>query len=187
MMKSILKSFKREVRSAKEYIALINLKPDSYQRANIDIVKFLTVEEKTPGVYITLNKPHEVIEKGFKKEGVDTRLIIYIDSVSKVNGDSAKKIGNCLYIGNPERLSDMSVAADQAVNALPGGDKFIILDSLNTLLLYNHERTVMRFAHYLATKMREWKIKGIVIILKHSQGNAIADEIVQFCDFKIDA
>ena len=185
-MKSILASFKKEVHSSKEYVALINVKSDSYQQMSIDIVKFLTVEEKTPGVYITLNKPHEIIERGLKKEGVDTRLIIYIDSVSKMNGEGAKKIGNCLYIGNPDRLSDMSVAADQAVSALPGEDKFLILDSLNTMLLYNHEGTVMRFAHYLSTKMREWKIKGIIIILKQSQNKAIADEIVQFCDFKID-
>ena len=121
----------------------------------------------------------------FERKKIDTKLIIFIDAVTKTVGGNIKKTRNCLYIGNPENLSDISLAMDQAVRALGNKEKFLFFDSLSTLLIYNKVNTVARFIHFISGKMRIWKVKGIIISLQKDKDKELIDELSQFCDVTI--
>ncbi len=175
-----------KLKNLKQYIALATVPAAAYQRTNIEFVKHFTEEEEIPGVYVTLNKPYETIERILKKEKVDTRMVIFIDAVTKTAGGELKKTKNCLYIGNPERLSDISIAMDQAVRAIPVNEKFVLFDSLSTLLLYNNSETVAQFVHFLAGKMRVWKIKGIIISLEKGADKELIEKLTQVCDIVLE-
>lgn len=177
----VFDTFKKETKSLKDYIVLITVDAKGYQKTTIDVVKYLS-EQNIPGVYVTLNKPYEIIQRNLEDNGIDTRLVIFIDAASRTE---AKKVGNCLYIGSPEKLSDLSVAMDQAIKALTS-DKFLIFDSLNTLAIFNKPATMARFIHFLTGKMREWKIKGIIITLEKETEQSLLDELTQFCDARVD-
>ena len=183
-MLELKESFRKEVKSLKDYILLVTVDAKSYQKTAIDIVKALVNEQNIPGVYVTLNKPYEIMQRTFANNGIDTRLVIFIDAASRTE---SRKVDNCLYIGSPEKLSDMSVAMDQAIKALPTEEKFLIFDSLNTLAIFNKQATVARFVHFLTGKMREWKVKGIIITLEKETEPALLDELTQFSDSRIDA
>lgn len=180
-MLEVKETFKKEVKSLKDYILLITVDAKNYQKTVIDVVKSL-VDQNIPGVYVSLNKPYHIVKRMLELNGIDTRLIIFIDAASRTE---AKKIENCLFIGSPEKLSDMSVAMDQAVKAL-SNDKFLIFDSLNTLAIFNKQATVARFVHFLTSKMREWKVKGIIITLQKETEPALLDELTQFSDVRVD-
>ncbi|MDI6737431.1 MAG: ATPase domain-containing protein [Nanoarchaeota archaeon] len=181
-----IEDFSKEVKGLKEFIALATVSAKEYQKTNIGLVKHFTTKENIPGVYVTLNKPYENMKILLEKSGVDTRKIIFIDAVSKTTGGKITKTKNCLYMGNPENLSDLSIAMDQAVRALPGKEKFLFFDSLSTLLVYSSIPTVAQFIHFLATKMRAWKVKGIIISLERKQDRDLIEELSQFCDVVID-
>ena len=181
-MLELKETFKREAKSLKDYILLITVDAKNYQKTAIDMVKFFVSEQGIPGVYVTLNKPYEIMRRNLESSNIDQRLVIFIDAASRTE---AKKVENCLYIGNPEKLSDMSVAMDQAIKSLPG-EKFLIFDSLNTLSIFNKPGTVARFIHFLTGKMREWKIKGVIITLEKETEQALLDELTQFSDIRID-
>jgi len=91
-----------------------------------------------------------------------------------------------LFIGSPKNLSDISLAMDQAVTSLPGKEKFLFFDSLNTLLIYNDVKTVARFIHFLAGKMRAWKVRGIIVSLQKKGNEDLINELTQFCDMRLD-
>ena len=182
-MLEIKETFAKEIKSLKDYILLVTVDAKSYQNAVINVVKFLVNEQNIPGVYITLNKPYDIMQRSLAGSNIDTRLIIFIDATSRTESG---RIENCLYIGSPEKLSDLSVAMDQAVKALPTTDKFLIFDSLNTLAIFNKPSTVARFVHFLAGKMREWKIKGVIITLEKETEQSLLDELTQFSDARID-
>lgn len=181
-MLEVKETFKKEIESLKDYILLITVDAKNYQKITIDVTKFLINEQCVPGVYVTLNKPYEVMQRNLANNGIDTRLIIFIDAATRTE---AKKVGNCLYIGSPEKLSDMSVAIDQAIKSLQGG-RFLIFDSLNTLSIFNKPATVGRFVYFLAAKIREWKVKGVIITLEKETEPALLDELTQFSDARID-
>ena len=183
-MLEVKETFKKEIKSLKDYLFLITVGARNYQNATIDILKFLVNEQGIPGVYVTLNKPYEIIQRNLMNNGIDPNLVIFIDATSRPEG--IRKVGNCLYIGSPEKLSDISVAMDQAIKALTTSDKFLVFDSLNTLSIFNKPTTVARFVHFLAGKIREWKIKGIIITLEKETEQSLLDELTQFSDARID-
>ncbi|MBI2656070.1 hypothetical protein HYX06_06630 [Candidatus Woesearchaeota archaeon] len=183
-MIAVQESFRKEVSSLKEYLLLVTVGAKNYQNAAIDLLRFLVNEQNNPGVYVTLNKPYEVMQRNLANNGIDTRLVIFIDATSRA--EQLKKVDNCLYIGSPEKLSDISVAMDQAIKALPTSEKFLIFDSLNTLIIFNKPATVARFIHFLAGKIREWKVKGIIITLEKETEQSLLDELTQFADSRVD-
>lgn len=177
--------FKKEVKNLHDYIVLVTVTPKTYQKSNMEILSLLVTEQKTPGVYVTLNKPFEIMQRLLKQNKIDTRFVIFIDTISKVP-ENKRRVKNCLYIGSPEKLSDISLAMDQAVKALPTKEKFIFFDSINTLQVFNKPGTVARFVYFLASKIREWKIKGIIISVKKGSDESLTNEISQFCDAQIE-
>lgn len=184
-MLEVKEIFNNEIKSLKDYILLVTVDARNYQKTAIDVVRFLVSGQGIPGVYVTLNKPYEIVQRALASNGIDSRLVIFIDATSRTEG--SKKIGNCLCIGSPEKLSDLSVAMDQAVKALTTSEKFLIFDSLNTLAIFNKPSTVARFIHFLTGKMREWKVKGVIITLENETEEALLDELTQFSDARIDA
>ena len=183
-MLEVKEVFNKEVKSLKDYLLFVMVDAKNYQSTTIDVIKSLLSEDNISGVYITLNKPYEIMQRTLANNNIDSRVIIFIDATSR--SQESKKVENCLYIGSPEKLSDMSVAIDQAVKALPTEQKFLIFDSLNTLIIFNKPATVARFVHFLTGKIREWKIKGIIITLKKETDQTLLDELTQFSDAQID-
>jgi len=145
----------------------------------------LTEEENISGVYVTLNKPYETMISTFKENNIDTKMILFIDAITKIVGGNVKKKGNCLFIGSPEKLSDISIAMDQAVMSLPQ-EKFVFFDSLSILLLYNNPRIVAKFIHFLSGKMRVWHVRGIIISLRKKEDKELIKELLQFCDVELE-
>lgn len=177
--------FKEKLQDLKEYVALATVDSKDYQKTNIKIIRHLTNEQNIPGVYVTLNRPYETMNKVLKGKGVDTKMVIFIDAVTKIVGGNVKKKGNCLYIGSPEKLSDISIAMDQAVRSLPQ-EKFVFFDSLSILLLYNNPKMVAKFVHFLSGKMRVWHVRGIIISLRKEEDKKLIKELMQFCDVELD-
>ena len=185
-MLNLRELFKEEINNLPDYIVLVVADIGRYQEVNIEILKLLVAEQKTPGVYVTLNKPYRIMQRLMKQNNIDERMVIFIDAVTNVGNDSIK-IPNCLFIGSPEKLSDISMAIDQAVKALQTESKFIFFDSLNTLAIFNNPPTVARFVHFLTVKMRELKVKGVITTLPKDIDEKILDELTQLCDVRIDA
>ena len=185
-MVKVDEEFKKKVKDLKEYIALATVDAKNYQKTNIEIIKHLTEDKNIPGVYVTLNIPFKNMNALLKKEKIDVRMIIFIDAVTKTAGGEVKKTDKCLFIGAPDNLSDISIAMDQAVRALPSKERFVFFDSLSTLLVYNNVATVARFIHFLAGKMRVWGVEGIIVSLRKEKDKELIDQLMQFCDVVLD-
>ena len=83
-------------------------------------------------------------------------------------------------------MSDISISMDQAVRAIPSDEKFLFFDSLSTLLMYNNVGTVAKFIHFLAGKMRVWKVKGIIVSLRKEKDSELIENLMQFCDVMLE-
>jgi KaiC/GvpD/RAD55 family RecA-like ATPase len=173
-----------QLQRMRDYVALATVEAKKYQETNIKIIKSF-VDDNIPGVYVTLSKPFVTIKKILEEAGIDTDMIIFIDAITKTITGVEKK-ENCLFIGSPENLSDISIAIDQAVTALPTKERFIFFDSLSVLLVYNEPVTVAKFIHMLAGKMHIWKVRGIIVSLRRKEDEELINELFQFCDLKLD-
>lgn len=62
------------------------------------------------------------------------------------------------------------------------GNKFIFIDSISTMLIYNKSDVFTRFTHSILTRMRMNGSRGILLCLENETDKAVHAEIVQLCD-----
>lgn len=94
------------------------------------------------GIYISLNKSQESIENILRRGGIDTGRLFFIDCVS------SEKTGDDVLCVEPNRL-DLLKSAIDAFMKNTEGEKFVIIDSLSTLLIYNDHNKVAKFVKEL--------------------------------------
>lgn len=173
---------KKESGDLDDFLVVVTSSAKGYSKTSAGVIKYFQ-KQKIPGIYVTLNKPYDIIERSLKKGGIDTRLIIFIDGATQKK--QSERVGSTLFVGSPEKLSDISVAIDQSAKSLPS-PRFLFFDSIDSLLVFNNAPTVGRFLHYLSAKIRELKLKGVVISLNSKSNQEILDELTQLSDLRID-
>lgn len=157
-----------------------------YNQANIDLIKYLIYSKNEPGVYLTFNKPYITMKQILDKENIDQRMIIFIDAITLPSGGSATDSERCLYLNDLRNLSDLAIVIDEAIDAIPFENKFLLLDSLSTLLLYNNTGSVAKFVHFLTGKLRSWNLDAVFLSLELESDAEFLAQLSLFCDKKID-
>jgi KaiC/GvpD/RAD55 family RecA-like ATPase len=139
------------------------------------------VKKKSYGIYVTVNKPYTTLREDFRRKGIDMERLFFIDAVTKMVGGASAPSKNFIAIESPQFLTEMSIAISQAMSALPKGDRFLILDSVSSMLIYNSAGTVARFMHFLSGKLREWGVRGVFMAVD-TDVETLLPYITQFVD-----
>ena len=146
----------------------------SVEKLQNDIVlKTKSFKGKT-GIYISLNKTQKSTEEMLRKEGVETSRMFFIDCVSK-----EKVREDVLHIG-PENLDMLSTAVQAFIKDI-SGEKFIIIDALSTLLIYNNENKVAKFVREVTDYASENNVYVMAFSPK-TQGEELLNKIFNFFD-----
>lgn len=136
--------------------------------------------QKLKGVYVSLNKEYEVMEKRLKSMGIDTSQLYFINGINKTAENTANATHH-IFLSSFQSLTEISLAITNVINS--GEFDFLFLDSLSTLLIYNDSKTIEMFCHYLINKLRHHQLSGIVLCLKEDkEGQKLIPIIAQFCD-----
>ncbi|MFB6295206.1 MAG: ATPase domain-containing protein [Candidatus Nanohaloarchaea archaeon] len=166
-------------------IALVVVDADDYVETNMEILNHLVEEEGLPGVYVTINKPYKTMEDVFAEHDISTDEVFFVDAITEETGGETVERDNVLYMDAPDDLTGLSIVISRAVEEMPDGDKFLFLDSLTTLTIYNTADTVSQFTHFLTGKMRNWDVAGVIMSLEEEVDEELIGQISQFCDCTI--
>ncbi len=159
-------------------VVLALIDPVRYQDAVVDLLKYF--EAKTPrGIYVSLNKPFAVLTKAFERAGLSTQSLFFVDAITNVPTAQEGSTANCL--GSGIDLSNLCIGISKAVNRFTE-EKFLLLDSLSTLLIYNDSKAVAKFAHLLTEKMRRWGTSGSLLTVEMSAERDVVSQLAPFCD-----
>lgn len=111
-------------------------------------------------VYVTTTRPYENIIKQFENLS-DNKNIKFIDCISRAAGIS-KADPNCIFIESPTMLEKLGL---EIINIFKKVDedtnKYLIIDSLSNLIIYNDPEIVTEFFYHMVNKTR---VKNIHII-----------------------
>lgn len=158
---------------------------DTYADTIAEFLKHFVNEKKMPGVYISLNRPYDVVKNNFEKI-IDIRWLIFIDGITNLTGIKPQKRDGCLFLSSLTNMTDMGITIDQALDAINSDKIFILLDSLSTMTVYNDDDIVFKFVHYLMGRIRLKGICGIFITIKLDKGNDITNQLSLICDKTIE-
>lgn len=179
--------FAEKIKAAKlgeSSVALVLVPSKEFASASASVLRVL-IEKDRAAVYATLNKPFEVLEAFFKKQGIDLKKVFFLDLVTLSAGEKAEEKEHCVFIASPNNLTEFSIALNEVVSHI-SGKKLVVIDSFNTLLLYNDAAVVMRFIHFLAGRLRQLGVRAVILAAKEETDEKMAAQLSQFVDKVID-
>ena len=62
------------------------------------------------------------------------------------------------------------------------GKKFLFVDALSTLVIYNSPNSLAKFSHFLMTRVKLLGLAGIFMVVEKEMGEVLLAQIKQFCD-----
>ncbi len=116
-------------------------------------------------VYVTVTKPYETLVREFEYL-TDAKNIKFIDCISRAAGIS-KPSPNCIYIESPSMLEKLGL---DIMNVFKEVDeitkKYLIIDSLSNLIIYNDADIVTEFFYHIVNRTRVKNIHTISLAIE---------------------
>jgi archaellum biogenesis ATPase FlaH len=128
----------------------------------------------TPGIYVSLNKTQKSAEQALIQNKINTSKLFFIDCVTSV-----KTRDDVLHI-SPNRLDELSYSINTFIKDIKG-DKFLLIDALSTLLIYNDENKVAAFVKQITEFASENNVQ-IVALSPKTKGEELLNKIFNFFD-----
>jgi hypothetical protein len=140
------------------------------EKANYIVKSFKDI----PGIYVSLNKTQKSREEIFKKSKINTKKLFFIDGVT-----SEKTRDDVLHIA-PDRLDLLDSAISAFMEGIKG-EKFLVIDALSTLLIFNNEDSVAKFVKKMTEYASEKDVQ-IVALSPKTKGEELLTKIFNFFD-----
>jgi len=178
-------------------IVLFLVDPKMYMKRNLSILKILVNQNKFSGIYITVNRPFNTLIQIMKDDSIDTKKIFFIDCITKMvpttnkislsSKNKLERTENCIFVPSPSRLTEIGLALSEVLTGTKNPkDKFLYLDSLSTLLIYNDLETIVKFVHFLTTRIRLFGIVGIIMCVEKIMEEKLFNILSEICDIIIE-
>ena len=131
-------------------------------------------------VYISLSKPAKRVLETLIENNIDTKKFLFIDAVTEKNETNSSNHG-IVHINPPENFEKFSAELNEIIGNLDNLE-CLIFDSLSTLLIYQDEITVIKFAHNLITNLAVDHASGQFICLLDDVSRHLVKTITLFAD-----
>ncbi len=178
------KVLEAELKNLPENFVVMAIVPfKNFEEVNLHLLDILIKRYDAKGSYITINRPYKSMVQLLKRNNINFRNMSFIDCITK---ELKERVGakNCYFVGSPSDLTEIAIALDPVFKE--GKHRFVFLDSLDTLAIYNPVESVIKFAHFLTSKVRLHDISGVFLAVHENSDEKLVMELAQFCDKVID-
>jgi len=164
-------------------VSILVIPPESYVDISSELPVEIVNEWGLEGIFVSANKPYLTVEESFRDAGILDK-IIFVDCASRLAGDnpSGKRV---VLINNPADLTQLTINITKIIEKF-GERKFLIFDSLTTLLIYSEFSLLTRFVHSLGLIMKARKVTTFFLAVEQEATkemlkflSSIADNYVQ--------
>jgi len=161
----------RHHKSKDRAVSLLVITP--VERLQNEIAAVLKSFGGSTGIYVSLNKTQKSAEKALKKARINTKRLFFIDCTSEKSSDDTIHVA-------PTQLDKLAYAIDCFVKEI-SGKKFLLIDALSTLLIYNSENKVAEFAKAVTDCCSQNNV-DVVALAPKTKGEELLDKVFNFFD-----
>ncbi len=176
--------FRKHVSSQLSYL------PDSYSimcstedtgTSVIAVADALSRNGRGKSILVTFNRTYRNIAKDFRENGIDTKRFTIV-ACSDVSGVKEKS-DNCIVMRDPSSLNDVSLLISRLCRQRRF--RYLMLDSVDSLLYYNKESSARRFLQMLVNAVKEYRLSGVFVATQNNFSKSIVDFAASMCDGSI--
>ena len=168
-----------------EFIILLNTDSKYYLDSVLETLKFMT-DKRMGGVYLTSARPYGYMVKKFKEYNINNENLFFIDAISGMVGKSPGEDGRCVFIENPTALEEIGMWTNTLMDRIEVENKFLIVDSLSTMLIYNDVGALKEFSQFLINRLRLAGVSGIFTSIEMEIQMDFYGMMVALCDKTIE-
>ena len=141
-------------------LAILVISPESYVHISSEMPVEMVNEWGMEGIFVSANKPYLTVEKSFKNSGI-LEKITFVDCASRLAGEnpSGERV---VLINNPADLAQLTESITKSIEKL-GDKKFLVFDSLTTLIIYSEFSQLTQFAHRLGLIMKTKEVTSFFL------------------------
>ncbi|MFH1470788.1 MAG: ATPase domain-containing protein [Candidatus Micrarchaeota archaeon] len=133
--------------------------------------RFLAQEKESSAIWISTDTPYEKVKENFSSFGFPLEqgakgkrgTLHLLDLISYKAGVTRKKCDDCRYIQDPSNLTELSLAIKDILSNNKCG--LLVIDSLNSLLVYNDLTKTLQFLRFLSASAYEKKMALLVYLV----------------------
>jgi len=123
-------------------------------------------------VYVAITRPYEDVVKQFGNFA-ELRNVRFIDCISHAAGIS-KIDPNCTFIESPALLEKLMMEIMDTFRGLDDSvQKYLVIDSLSSLLIYNDAQIVTEFFTHLTNRTRLADVHTITLVVEEESSENI--------------
>lgn len=152
------------------WVALLRIPVERTLEINIEAIKALQ-ELGYQGVYVTLSKDYVELSKLFREAEINMSRLAFIDGVSQMYGIGAVDAPNVEYIFGPISLDGIVAAITDVIPVMKSKKKFVFLDSITTVLLYNSFDRTLKFSEFLTESLKRLEVAGVMVSVSKGFAN----------------
>jgi len=146
----------------------------SIERLQKEVVKTLSQLQDSVGIFVSLNKTQKSVEAILRENNINIDKLFFIDCVT-----SEQSRESVIHI-RPNNLNLLFTTIEAFVKEIPG-NKFLIIDAISTLLIYNNENKVAGFVKDI-TCLTSAKGIDMIAFTPQTKGEELLDKIYNFFD-----
>lgn len=138
------------------------------------IVRAIASLQNTPGIYVSLNKTQKSAELMLNQNKCRTDKLFFIDCMT-----SEKTRDDVLHI-SPSQLDMLATAIEAFITEIKG-EKYLVIDAISTLLIYNNENRVAQFVKQM-TELASKNQVNVIAFSPETKGEELLNKIYNFFD-----
>lgn len=148
--------------------------------ANLLLLKH-AVDQGMPLIYVMAKRPFKNVRDALDKIGACKESNAFIDAITKTIGAEQEHSGpqHITYVQSPQDLTNISTAISAAYNHINRDNILLVVDSLDSLLTYNTERSLSRFFEDLSDRI---KTLDTNIVFFYTAQTTLSSRILQYID-----
>ena len=168
-------------------VLLVNMLAKDHTEAVGAIMTRLVKGMEMGGVFVAVTAPSELIKEELESKGINCDDIHFVDCVSQMAYDTAKnKVKNTVFVENPSSLEEIIMQIDRQADEVASENKFVFVDSLTSLLIYNTSEAIREFTHRVINKERLKDMTGIFLTIRKREIEDLVTIITPMCDGRVD-
>ncbi len=133
-------------------LAILIIPPQLYVQISSEMPVEMVKDWDLEGVLVSANKPYLTVEESFKNSGI-LEKIRFVDCASTIAGVTPSGGERLVVIRSPADLTEITINITKSIDRI-AGKRFLIFDSLTTLLIYSKLSVLTQFAHSLGLIMK---------------------------------
>lgn len=164
----------------------------TYQQNTLQMIQEIQNGSRLHIIVICVNQPAAFLMDFYSHHGIDTSRIFFIDAITRyATGTAPEDLENCMFISKPNDLTSMGIAITTILKKFEEEKTLIFLDSVNAMLIHSSSSDLVKFIHFVISKLRIMNIAGILLAVEKgldpvllTQLSTFADDLVEFPDQK---